>query len=248
MKAPPCRRARRPAASPQRESASPHGRGAIASSGMAMQRLAEEEARQQGGDERRGAEHDQHVGDRREAERQDEGDHAAGQQRARSASSGAAAHCARRSRSPRRCQNSSGSIVSIIRTERQNDTSHAGSSMRRTMTPAVLKTAAAANGAGHAERAGTLAGNRRFHWQTNCEYGVGVPPSIDSLDLPPFKPRFPWWGADLQTLSVLLQSSASDMSPHTQRARLLSDGRSHRRHPARHARPSRGTAWPTGRW
>ena len=29
-----------------------------------------------------------------------------------------------------------------------------------------------------------------------------MPPSIDSLDLPPFKPRFPWWGADLQTLSV----------------------------------------------
>lgn len=42
-----------------------------------------------------------------------------------------------------------------------------------------------------------------------------MPPSIDSLDLPPFKPRFPWWGADLQTLSVLLQSPASDMSPHT---------------------------------
>jgi len=41
-----------------------------------------------------------------------------------------------------------------------------------------------------------------------------VPQSIDSLDLPPFRPRFPWWGADLQTLSVLLQSSASDMSPH----------------------------------
>jgi len=42
-----------------------------------------------------------------------------------------------------------------------------------------------------------------------------VPPSIDSLDLPPFRPRFPWWGPDLQTLSVLLQSPVSDMSPHT---------------------------------
>ena len=42
-----------------------------------------------------------------------------------------------------------------------------------------------------------------------------MPPSIDSLDLPPFKPRFPWWGADLQTLSVLLQSPASDMAPHS---------------------------------
>jgi predicted alpha/beta-fold hydrolase len=42
-----------------------------------------------------------------------------------------------------------------------------------------------------------------------------VPPSIDSLDLPPFRPRFPWWGPDLQTLAVLLQSSASDLSPHS---------------------------------
>ena len=42
-----------------------------------------------------------------------------------------------------------------------------------------------------------------------------MPPSIDSLDLPPFKPRFPWWGPDLQTLSVLLQSPGSDLSPHT---------------------------------
>ena len=41
-----------------------------------------------------------------------------------------------------------------------------------------------------------------------------MPPSIDSLDLPPFRPRFPWWGPDLQTLAVLLQSAASDMSPH----------------------------------
>ena len=40
-------------------------------------------------------------------------------------------------------------------------------------------------------------------------------PPIDSLDLPPFRPRFPWWGPDLQTLAVLLQSSVSDLSPHT---------------------------------
>jgi hypothetical protein len=44
---------------------------------------------------------------------------------------------------------------------------------------------------------------------------VAVPPSIDSLELPPFRPRFPWWGPDLQTLSVLLRTSASDLSPHT---------------------------------
>ncbi|HZY54932.1 MAG TPA: hypothetical protein VFE73_16890, partial [Reyranella sp.] len=35
-------------------------------------------------------------------------------------------------------------MASIISNERQNDTSHAGSSTRRTITPAVLKAAAAA--------------------------------------------------------------------------------------------------------
>ena len=42
-----------------------------------------------------------------------------------------------------------------------------------------------------------------------------MPPSIDSLDLPPFRPRFPWWSADLQTIAVLLGTYASDLSPHT---------------------------------
>jgi predicted alpha/beta-fold hydrolase len=41
-----------------------------------------------------------------------------------------------------------------------------------------------------------------------------VPPSIESLDLPPFRPRFPWWGADLQTLSVWWRSPPSDLAPH----------------------------------
>jgi len=44
-----------------------------------------------------------------------------------------------------------------------------------------------------------------------------VPPSIDSLeslDLPPFRPRFPWWSADLQTIAVLLGTYESDLSPH----------------------------------
>jgi predicted alpha/beta-fold hydrolase len=41
-----------------------------------------------------------------------------------------------------------------------------------------------------------------------------VPPSIDSLELPPFRPRFPWWGPDLQTLSILLVSAQADMAPH----------------------------------
>ena len=42
-----------------------------------------------------------------------------------------------------------------------------------------------------------------------------MPPSIDSLDVPPFRPRFPWWNADLQTIAVLLGTYESDMSPHT---------------------------------
>ncbi len=40
-------------------------------------------------------------------------------------------------------------------------------------------------------------------------------PSIDSLDLPPFRPRFPWWGADLQTIAVLVGKYASDLAPHS---------------------------------
>ena len=42
-----------------------------------------------------------------------------------------------------------------------------------------------------------------------------MPPSIDSLGLPPYKPRFPWWGADLQTIYNQLTAPASDLSPHT---------------------------------
>ena len=42
-----------------------------------------------------------------------------------------------------------------------------------------------------------------------------MPPSIDSLDLPPFRPRFPWWGPDLQTLALLWQPAMSDLSPNT---------------------------------
>lgn len=42
-----------------------------------------------------------------------------------------------------------------------------------------------------------------------------MPPSIDSLELPPFRPRFPWWGPDLQTLAILLISPSLDMAPHT---------------------------------
>ncbi|MBV8407310.1 MAG: alpha/beta fold hydrolase [Alphaproteobacteria bacterium] len=41
--------------------------------------------------------------------------------------------------------------------------------------------------------------------------------SIDvvDLDLPPFRPRFPWWGADLQTLANRLRSMPRSVAPHT---------------------------------
>lgn len=41
-----------------------------------------------------------------------------------------------------------------------------------------------------------------------------MPPSIDSLELPPFRPRFPWWGPDLQTIANMWQSPTIDLAPH----------------------------------
>ena len=35
-----------------------------------------------------------------------------------------------------------------------------------------------------------------------------------SLDLPPFRPRFPWWGGDLQTMANRLRGAAVDLAPH----------------------------------
>ena len=37
------------------------------------------------------------------------------------------------------------------------------------------------------------------------------------LDLPPFRPRFPWWGGDLQTLASFLKPPPKDLTPHTSR-------------------------------
>jgi hypothetical protein len=37
------------------------------------------------------------------------------------------------------------------------------------------------------------------------------------LDLPPFRPRFPWWGGDLQTLASFLRPPPKDLTPHTSR-------------------------------
>src|SRR3954470_5287607 len=114
----------------------------------------------------------------------------------------------------RHCHSISDTMAISIRIERQNDTSHAGSSTRRTITPAVLKAAAALTAQRAPTRPELSPGFRVFMDKLDVKYGVDVPPSIDSLDLPPFRPRFPWWGPDLQTLAVLLQSSASDLSPH----------------------------------
>ena len=36
-----------------------------------------------------------------------------------------------------------------------------------------------------------------------------------SLELPPFRPRFPWWGPDLQTLANFLKPPSGDLAPHT---------------------------------
>lgn len=41
-----------------------------------------------------------------------------------------------------------------------------------------------------------------------------MPPSIESLELPPFKPRFPWWSADLQTVAILLNTPLPNLEPH----------------------------------
>jgi predicted alpha/beta-fold hydrolase len=35
------------------------------------------------------------------------------------------------------------------------------------------------------------------------------------LDLPPFRPRFPWWGGDLQTLANFVRPPLKDLAPHT---------------------------------
>ena len=35
-----------------------------------------------------------------------------------------------------------------------------------------------------------------------------------SLDLPPFRPRFPWWGGDLQTMANRLRRTAIDLASH----------------------------------
>ncbi|MDP1747976.1 MAG: alpha/beta fold hydrolase [Reyranella sp.] len=38
--------------------------------------------------------------------------------------------------------------------------------------------------------------------------------SIPSLEVPSFRPRFPWWGGDLQTMANRLRRAAVDLAPH----------------------------------
>jgi predicted alpha/beta-fold hydrolase len=52
-----------------------------------------------------------------------------------------------------------------------------------------------------------------------------VPPSIASLDLPPFRPRFPWLGGDLQTVANRLLGKTSLAAHKSERLRFaLPDG------------------------
>ena len=50
--------------------------------------------------------------------------------------------------------------------------------------------------------------------------------SNGSLGFPPFRPRFPWWGGDLQTVASRLLPPAVDLGPHAaERLRfILPDG------------------------
>lgn len=41
------------------------------------------------------------------------------------------------------------------------------------------------------------------------------------LDLPPFRPRFPWWGADLQTVANFLRSPKWTLAPHASESLLI---------------------------
>jgi len=53
-----------------------------------------------------------------------------------------------------------------------------------------------------------------------------VQTSIPSLEIPSFRPRFPWWGGDLQTMANRLRRAAVDLAPHAgERLRFpLADG------------------------
>ena len=53
-----------------------------------------------------------------------------------------------------------------------------------------------------------------------------MPTSIASLDIPPFRPRFPWWGGDLQTVASRFGAHTTDLAPHSaERLRFaLADG------------------------
>ena len=35
-----------------------------------------------------------------------------------------------------------------------------------------------------------------------------------TFNLPPFRPRFPWWGGDLQTVANRLRPHTGNLAPH----------------------------------
>ena len=166
---------------PATQMARPEHRGGHREHRVTMQRLAEEEARQQRGDERRGAEHDQHVGDRRQAEREDEGDeaagkqHGAGEQRERR-------HCARRSARRGAARSAAATLrqpgTPIARTTRPMP----AESMWRTITPAVLKIVAAPTAqATPTARRNSRGSGARFHGKETVNTDSTCPrPSIPS--------------------------------------------------------------------
>ncbi len=88
--------------------------------------------------------------------------------------------------------------------------------MRRTMTPAVLKIVAAATAQTTPTAAAELREVARVFHGKKFVNTIRRAPSIDSLDLPPFRTALPLVGARTsRTIAVLLGTYRSDLSPHT---------------------------------
>src|SRR6185312_945816 len=139
----------------------------------------------------------------------------------------------------RDCHSISGTTAINIRIDRQNDTSHAGSSTRRTITPAVLKAAAAPTAQSAPSMlelsafAGVFICKPRRNWSRRAPVHrfPGPAPVQATLSVVGGRPA--------DTVRIAAVARVGHVAPY-QRAGLLSHGRPYRRHPARHARPSRG--------
>src|SRR5579883_248343 len=140
----------------------------------------------------------------------------------------------------RDCHSISGTTASSIRIERQKDTSHAGRSTRRTITPAVLNAAAAPMAQSAPSMlelsafAGVFTGKPRRNWNRRAPVHRFPGPATLQATLPVVGAR------PADTVGIAAVVPVGYGAPY-QRARLLPDGRPYRRHPARHARPSGGT-------